>query len=144
MNRIYVDLDGVLADFNAEPNAVERFPIERGFFRKLKPITDNIEAIKGLLTYQKREVYIISASPNLQADSDKVLWLRNNMPWFPMENVIICRNGEVKALYAKDIKNSVLLDDYGKNCREWELLGGQSIKIETKRQIMDLLISGQL
>ena len=33
--NIYCDMDGVIADFNNEPNAVERFATEKGFFKKL-------------------------------------------------------------------------------------------------------------
>ena len=33
--NVYLDMDGVIADFNNEPNALERFATEHGFFRDL-------------------------------------------------------------------------------------------------------------
>ena len=32
--NLYFDMDGVLADFNAEPDGVARFRDEKGFFKK--------------------------------------------------------------------------------------------------------------
>lgn len=143
-NVIYVDMDGVLANFEKEPNAVERFATEKGFFADLEPIKENINPIRHLLVADKREVYILSASPNIYADDDKIKWIKKYMPWFPLNNVILCRNGEVKAMYANDIKHSTLLDDYGKNCKEWELLGGTAIKVDSKLKIMNLVASMEI
>ena len=44
--NIYVDMDGVLADFNAEPDGVARFRTEKGFFRNLKPLKKNAKALR--------------------------------------------------------------------------------------------------
>ena len=44
--NIYCDMDGVLADFNAQENAVERFASEKGFFQKLAPMNANIYALR--------------------------------------------------------------------------------------------------
>ena len=46
----YCDMDGVLADFNNEPQALERFEKEKGFFYNLKPIKENIEFIEKNLS----------------------------------------------------------------------------------------------
>ena len=136
---IYCDMDGVLADFNKEPNAVERFAVEKGFFAKLEPIKNNVRAIKILLE-DGRKVKILSASPNKNADKDKMKWLAKYLPEIKKEDIIICRNGDVKAHYASDIKESVLLDDYGKNCREWLSYGGQAIKVKEKMQLLNLIL----
>ena len=51
--NIYCDMDGVLADFNAEINAVERFKKEKGFFKRLKPFERNVNALRELILNKK-------------------------------------------------------------------------------------------
>ena len=71
MKKIFLDLDGTLAKFNVR-NALQRFDNEKGFFAKLR-------AYKGIETINEMakagNVYIISASPNEQADVDKMKWI---------------------------------------------------------------------
>jgi 5'(3')-deoxyribonucleotidase len=134
MKKIFLDLDGTLARFNVK-NALQRFATEKGFFANLKAYK-NIEEINELA--KGGNVYIISASPNLQADNDKMQWISEYLFNVPSENIVICRVGENKAEVIKsklDItidKTTVLLDDYTKNLVEWESAGGVGIKRLTK------------
>ena len=66
---IYCDMDGVLADFFAVPNAVENYTKD-GFFRDLPPMEKNIQTIKQLIA-DGNTVYILSATPHAKADYDK-------------------------------------------------------------------------
>jgi len=133
----YFDLDGVLADFNAEENGVDRFESERGFFKNLKPITPNLMAVK-ILMLKGYKVRIITASPNENADTDKLEWLSKYIPKMKRKNIIMCRNGEVKAEFIKKIKKSILFDDYGKNCREWQSAGGTAYKVKDNRMLLKM------
>lgn len=134
---IYCDMDGVVADFNNEPNAVERFRVEKGFFFKLKPIEINVKAVKELASYN--EVYILTASPNPRADKDKIKWLKKYMPFIAKENIIICRNGERKVDFMKS-DLGILLDDYGVNIQEWTFKRGNiGFKISESQTIADLV-----
>ena len=54
--NIYCDMDGVLADFNAQENAVERFASEKGFFQKLAPMNANIYALRVLNQLKKHQL----------------------------------------------------------------------------------------
>lgn len=122
---IYCDMDGVIADFDGQKNAVQRYAVEKGFFKKLKPIKHNLDAIKKIVELGFN-VKILTASPNEQADKDKIAWLEKNF-----ENVecIICRVGQTKANFVDDIKNSLLLDDYIVNIDEWRKKGGIALQV---------------
>lgn len=134
MKRLFIDLDGTIAKFNVR-NALERFDKEKGFFANLKAYV-GYEVIDLLALTDN--VYVISASPNEQADQDKMIWLEKYLPNIRKENITICRIGENKAKvienkYSMTIDNTCfLLDDYTKNLTEWESFGGKGIKRLTK------------
>ena len=121
---------GTLAKFNV-PNALNRFAIEKGFFAKLGAYK-GIEKINEIAA--AGNLYIISASPNEQADIDKISWVMKHLPNLPATNILLCREGQNKAEIIKQKYNCqidsscYLLDDYTKNLREWERAGGIGIK----------------
>lgn len=130
MNKIFLDLDGTLVQFNVE-RALERFDKEKGFFANLEAFK-NIEIVNELA--KKGNLFIISASPNEQADKDKMKWIKKYLPNICLENITLCRIGENKAniiesKYNIKINESCyLLDDYSKNLFEWLKKGGTGIK----------------
>lgn len=137
--NIYIDMDGVLADFFGEPNNLKRFETERGFFRRLKPFKKNVQAVRKLIADGKHNVFILSASPNERADTDKRLWLAQFIPELETENAIIMRNGENKADYMRT-RDGILFDDYGKNIEKWlcKNLGcNRAVKVRTDGDIAD-------
>ena len=132
---IYVDMDGVLADFNNEPNALERFKQESGFFFNLKPINNNVDYVNYLIGLGFN-VCVLSASPNEQADFDKIVWLHMYMP--KLKNITIIRLGENKADYVKTKGLNILFDDYGKNCRDFINRGYSACKVDSENTIEKL------
>ena len=131
MKKLFVDMDGTIAMFNSKRNALQRFDKEIGFFVKLKAFS-GIEILNELA--KNNNIYIISASPNEQADNDKIIWLKKYLPNLSFNNITLCRLGENKAeviekKYSISInKDCLLLDDYTKNLNEWESFGGTGIK----------------
>lgn len=133
MKKLFLDMDGTIAKFNSKRNALERFDKEVGFFSSLKPFK-NLEVINKLIDNNNIEVFIISASPNEQADKDKLEWLDKHLPRLDKKNICLCRIGTNKAIEIKkqlniDIDNNCyLLDDYTNNLIEWSKANGQGIK----------------
>lgn len=129
--NVYVDMDGVIADFNNEPHALERFTTEKGFFKSLKVI--NKWAFEMLMNNKEINLFVLSASPNKQADNDKMAFLKFHFPKLKRKQVIFCRNGQNKADFMKTEKG-VLLDDYGKNCIQWRERGNVAIQVKRPLQ----------
>lgn len=126
MKKLVFDMDGVLANFNVK-DAVNRFDKEKGFFYNLEPLYNNYKVVNELIN-KGVNVYILSASPNKQADKDKRLWLNKYIPNLKKSHIILCRNGQNKAEFIKDIKNSILIDDYTFNLINWNNYGGRCYK----------------
>lgn len=137
MKKIFLDLDGTLAKFNVR-NALKRFDNEIGFFANLKPYK-YIEFVNELANSKEINVYVISATPNDQADQDKLIWIRKYLNNIKEENICFSRIGENKAKVIKDKlnitidNNCLLLDDYTKNLIEWQNLNGIGIKRITSK-----------
>jgi len=133
MKKLFLDMDGTLAKFNSKKNALERFDKEKDFFTNLKPFV-NIDTINQLVENNIVEIFIISASPNEQADIDKLKWINTYLPKIKKQNICFCRIGQNKAKIIKDKlnieidNNCYLLDDYTKNLIEWNNCKGVGIK----------------
>lgn len=133
MKKLFLDMDGTIAMFNSKRNALKRFDNEKGFFASLKPFV-NINVINEMIKKGNVEIYVISASPNEQADIDKMAWLNTYLPNLSQTNICFCRLGQNKAKVIKDKlnididNNCYLLDDYTKNLIEWNNSNGIGIK----------------
>lgn len=133
MKKLFLDMDGTIAKFNSKKNALKRFDREPGFFSSLKPFA-HLSVINKLIATQKVEVYIISASPNEQADQDKLIWIKQHLTNLSMNNICFCRLNTNKAKEIKEQLNIIidkdcyLLDDYNKNLFDWTNNNGIGIK----------------
>ncbi len=128
MKKLVFDMDNTLADFDiTEPNALKRFQTEKDFFTNLKQLNNNATLVNQMIA-KGIKCYILSASPNEQADKDKIKWLKKHIPNLKRHQIVFCRLGENKAKYIKDLKNAVLIDDYTTNLLKWVASGGKAIK----------------
>ena len=145
-SEIYVDMDGVLADFFTEwgklmgkdnwrdigieqiPAALEKIRQTENFWLDL-PLTSNAKALLSLIKDVKGS-YNICSSP-LPGDPNskphKLEWIKKNLNFFPPKDIIITHD---KAKYATTVDGTpnILIDDYGKNIKQWEAAGGVGFK----------------
>ena len=70
--NVYVDMDGVLADFFGETECVARFRSERNFFVNLKPFHKNVQALRKAIEEDKYNIFVLTSSPHQRADQDKI------------------------------------------------------------------------
>lgn len=136
--RVAIDMDDTLALFHQEKNALEKFAVKKDFFTNLKPsklvIALQVAIIEKIINVN--DIFIISASPNEQADQDKLKWLGRYLPMIPRQNILLTRLGQNKGeifintyhIKNKDLSNYILIDDYTKNLVEWKKFNGKVLK----------------
>lgn len=126
---IFVDMDGVLADFHKSPlfekgdELVLNPPrmYEKRFFETLPVIDGALWGVRELMNLEDAEVHILS-SPVLYTHysySEKASWIAKYFPELT-DRLNLSQN---KEFYSK--VGRILIDDYGKKWRQkWESGGG--------------------
>ena len=144
--KIYVDMDGVLADFFTEwgklmgkddwrdigqeniPAALEKIKQTENFWLDL-PLTSNAKSLLNLIKDIKGSYTILSSplpgDPN--SEPHKLEWIKNNLSFFPPEEILIRHDKETFATQEDGTPN-ILIDDYGVNIQKWEAAGGVGFK----------------
>ncbi len=116
--KYYIDMDGVLAKWNAEASAEDTF--EKGYFLTREPDEKAIRYVQGLLDTGKDVCILSHAYQNGYAEPEKQAWLQE----YGLGDVpaIFVPYGTPKLEYVRlpvDTLN-ILVDDFTKNLREWE------------------------
>jgi len=145
--EIYVDMDGVLADFFGEwaklmkVDHFSKIDKEHKIGDALQAIRDTDEfwlnlpmlpQAKQLLSVIKqiKGEYNICSSPladDPNSEPHKREWIKKNLAFFPPKEVIITSNKPEYATQSDGTPN-ILIDDFGKNVSEWEAAGGTAFK----------------
>jgi len=135
MNKpIFIDMDDVICDFITElcdrlhkkynkkvtPSQITTWTLsdhigndwleiiqEPGYFKSLKPIDGAIDTINKLIE-ENREVFIITSPMNEYSVFEKYLWVKEYLPFFPINNLILVGN---KGDILSKINNGILFDD---------------------------------
>ena len=147
--KIYFDMDGVLANFNKGViNLLHLKPINQSdpfdykktnalyakmrtvdhYYDMLEPIQEAVDLLLELYEKYGDDVQILTAIPKphrgiITASEDKINWTKRLIS--DKIKINICYRAE-KANFCTGT-DCILIDDYDKNIREWETLGGTGI-----------------
>ena len=104
---IFIDMDGVLANFEGGLKEIVQDPPEMwepGFFRNLEVMPGAKEAVEALIANPKYKVYIGSKhfSGTDYCASEKMGWLRENFPKLIKRVVLVCDKKLLRGDYLID------------------------------------------
>lgn len=132
MKKLYIDMDGTLANFYEDCLCLEKM-WEEGFFRNLKPYPNIVESVK-LFKEKHPEVEIFIASSVIDTKycaKEKSEWLDKYLPEIDLNHRFFPGVGISKATVVANINKDVyLLDDYNIGLKMFEDDGGQGIKFK--------------
>jgi 5'(3')-deoxyribonucleotidase len=108
---LYIDLDGVVADYDAHKAiTTEEERQLKGFFEDLPIIEGSYNAISKLS--EKYDIYFLSTSPwsNIYASSEKRIWLEKHFGDLAFKKLILSHNkGLLKGAYLIDVYTKLML-----------------------------------
>lgn len=134
MNRIFVDMDGVIVDFNGYVESKgynpELFKKVRGAYASLKPMPGAMEAMKALPKFGYK-VFIATKPPTgiAWAYQDKAQWVFTHLPAYTKKLILTPDKGLLGD------KGDYLIDDHPEwaNCKNFQ---GQVLKFSDWQTLM--------
>ena len=155
MSMIYVDMDGVVADFDSaifklfgedglKKHADEFWKgtcVNAEVFRHMEPIPEGIDMVARLAAAGRKICFMTSTGGlphHIDIAKQKLDWLRSQ--GFGIFPVAFCMNTEGKGMFAQH--GRVLIDDRQKVIDAWEMNGGEGILFARANagQIADQLV----
>lgn len=151
---IYIDMDGVIADFDAAIVATfgeeysdriaddfwKKTCVEAEVFRRMLPIPEGVQMVERIRA--KRPICFMTSTGGMPHHIDiakqKLDWLHAN--GFGEHPVAFAMNTKGKGAYA--YKGAVLIDDRAKVCDAWAARGGHALLFSRQcaAEIADLVL----
>lgn len=147
MKKLYIDFDGVILDtIKTTYELMDQIGIDknnpkcsREFYRTLDwdktlldtpQINHSINKIKLLMDSNKFEVAVLTHVVTYNEGVAKIKYLKNYLPELPV--ILVPKEfSKTEFVYPKD---SILVDDYTENLREWKNAGGIGIKFSQNKK----------
>ena len=141
---VYVDMDGVLADFfgevarahdakhwkDVEQKGIDQVMKKPGFFRDLPPLPNAMQLIDGVL--RRAGQYGILSSPaqsNVEGSSaEKGEWLKHHLRGSRQPSEVLFDHEKFRYATQSDGTPNILIDDYPVNLRLWKAHGGIALE----------------
>lgn len=140
MNRVFLDLDGVMADLEGDylrrfGHTMDAAPSRKQMWANINGIEDyfyHLPPMQGAQDFYAKlkewNPIILTSCPSSryhEVARQKIAWVRLHLD--PDVLVIPAYGSESKQWFAQK-SGDILIDDYGKNCREWTAAGGIAIQ----------------
>ncbi len=157
IQKIFIDMDGVLADFNKgliellniQPMPQENQPVEwqekmwnkiskySRFYLDLQPISGAVESFKNLYTIFGDKIEILTGIPKPTrnvpfASQDKTEWVKRYLSSDVKVNTVL----RAEKLNFSKGREYILIDDYSKNIKECTNTGGTGILFDNWQNVM--------
>lgn len=144
MKNLYVDFDGVIVDtIRVTYDMLDRLEVDRNNFEKMSEfyynlnwkqilsltpiINDAFNCLKKVASTNRFNIFILTHVNSLDESVAKVNYIRK----YYKDVTIIPVPREISKTKMIDAKDSILIDDYSGNLREWEQAGGIGIQFST-------------
>ena len=121
---IYIDMDGVFAKWNTSATVEDTH--KKGYFAEREPEEKMVSLVKTLRKLGVNVCVLSAAYPNGYAAAEKSDWL--DRIFDKALDRIFVPYGQNKADYISSNAESILIDDYSENLREWEKSGSKAVK----------------
>ncbi|MCR5654791.1 MAG: hypothetical protein K6G07_04045 [Lachnospiraceae bacterium] len=167
VHRLYLDMDGVLADFDEGVQRILHLPIIKqgtktpeednemygrmrevgNYYDMLYPMPGAVEMFEKIYGELEEKCEILTGIPKPSrgidtAGPDKISWMKRLLSDRVVMNIVLRKE---KILYCRGPED-ILIDDYEKNLKEWDEAGGTSILHEdsesTLRKLKEMGILG--
>jgi FMN phosphatase YigB (HAD superfamily) len=154
IRKIAIDLDGVVVDFLRGAYSAGIFDPETGrmdeaklmeadarFWADLPALVEGLWLYSRLYAFSRKKdltIYILSHAINEASKAGKREWIQKNLKTNPMEIVFVAKRKD-KNDFADS--QTLLIDDYQKNCDEFEAAGGHAVcfhRQDFKKTLEDL------